>query len=532
MGGHALWAGRTSRRRRAAQAFVALAVAAVPLVVAVPAAFAGVGLSVTPSFPTNVTVGQTGLPASLQIVNNSTPPDSTANVFFSSILLVPTCGTSVSVGTGDCPAAQADPGVFKLGTSATGEVGTGCAGILFSIATADAATGQVVFSAGGPPLFLGPPGTPAATCRIDFTFDVLKEPTKSAGVVGPTSLQTAQIGYASGYSSLTGTPGAGAGSSLVTVSKAQPGITTSATATAKVGSPVSDTATLSAANPPGPAPTGTISFSLFGPNNATCTGTAAFTSAPVPVTGTGTFTSAPFTPTTAGTYLWVAAYSGDANNGPASDACGAPNESVVVTGSTVLALTNAPITGPENAGATLGPIVIVLHDTLGNPVPAPAGGVVVGVASSSPGAIFAAFSGGPSITSIKIPSGHSAIQVFYGDSDPGHPVITVTSPGLTTATQTETITPITLGAVVGGTSNAFTIVYTDTSGAAVQLGMLTTTNPVFVVETNSCSNAKLPVGASCRARVVFKPTTTGTQTGQLVIPSSGGTVRLDLVGNA
>ena len=61
------------------------------------------------------------------------------------------------------------------------------------------------------------------------------------------------------------------------------------------------------------APTGTITFTLFGPNNPTCTGAAIFTST-VPVAGNGVYPSAPFTATTPGTYNWVAAYSGDANN--------------------------------------------------------------------------------------------------------------------------------------------------------------------------------------------------------------------------
>jgi hypothetical protein len=104
----------------------------------------------------------------------------------------------------------------------------------------------------------------------------------------------------------------------------------------KLGRQVSDTATL--AN--GVSPTGTITFRLFGPGNATCTGTAAFTSTR-PVSGNGSYTSAPFTPTVVGTYRWVAAYSGDANNAPVSTVCNAPGETVRVTG--VLPVTGANV---------------------------------------------------------------------------------------------------------------------------------------------------------------------------------------------
>jgi hypothetical protein len=43
----------------------------------------------------------------------------------------------------------------------------------------------------------------------------------------------------------------------------------------------------------------------------------------VPVAGNGDYTTAlGFTPTLPGTYQWVATYSGDANNEPASTSCG------------------------------------------------------------------------------------------------------------------------------------------------------------------------------------------------------------------
>ncbi len=66
----------------------------------------------------------------------------------------------------------------------------------------------------------------------------------------------------------------------------------------------------------GTAPTGNITFRLYGPNDATCA-TAIFTSNAIAVNGNGTYTSAPgFTPTAPGTYRWRAFYSGDANNNP------------------------------------------------------------------------------------------------------------------------------------------------------------------------------------------------------------------------
>jgi hypothetical protein len=109
------------------------------------------------------------------------------------------------------------------------------------------------------------------------------------------------------------------------VTQASPSIATSATASAVVNTPIGDTATVSG----GFNPTGTVTFSLFGPNNATCTGTPVFTST-VPLTG-GAATSGTFTPTIAGTYRWTATYNGDTNNAPATGPCNADNETTTVT---------------------------------------------------------------------------------------------------------------------------------------------------------------------------------------------------------
>jgi len=136
----------------------------------------------------------------------------------------------------------------------------------------------------------------------------------------------------------------------VVVSGNTPTLSTTASANINLGGTVTDSATLAG----GSAPTGSITFTLFGPNNATCTGTPVFSST-VSVTGNGTFTSAPFTPTAAGTYRWVASYSGDANNSAVTSPCNAPNESVVVI-QTTLTLTNAaspPVTVGESVNDTV-----------------------------------------------------------------------------------------------------------------------------------------------------------------------------------
>src|SRR5438034_234184 len=101
-----------------------------------------------------------------------------------------------------------------------------------------------------------------------------------------------------------------------------------------VGGSISDTANLA-----GGFGTlgGTITFTLYGPNDATCGSAAKFTNINSGLTSgayTGTATSDPFTPSQAGTYRWKASYSGDTNNAAIATACNHPGETIVITHAT------------------------------------------------------------------------------------------------------------------------------------------------------------------------------------------------------
>jgi len=125
----------------------------------------------------------------------------------------------------------------------------------------------------------------------------------------------------------------------VVVTQAITSLTTTASATVGVGGSVSDSAVLAG----GLSPTGSIAFSLFGPNDATCASAAIFTSAPVTVAGNGSYGSGNFTTAAAGTYRWTSTYTGDTNNTAAISACNAANESVVVSKTT-------PVFGAQASG--------------------------------------------------------------------------------------------------------------------------------------------------------------------------------------
>jgi hypothetical protein len=113
------------------------------------------------------------------------------------------------------------------------------------------------------------------------------------------------------------------------------------------GSMIYDTATLGG----GVNPTGTITFTLFGPDNLTCAGPPVFTTTTA-VNGNGYYESARFGTNTAGTYTWVGVYGGDAANNPSAPTpCNAPSAQVVV-GKRTPVLTTSRTWVPPSTTAT------------------------------------------------------------------------------------------------------------------------------------------------------------------------------------
>jgi uncharacterized repeat protein (TIGR01451 family) len=139
----------------------------------------------------------------------------------------------------------------------------------------------------------------------------------------------------SNVTGIAGTCGATNESSLV---QGTPAIGTSAASSVTLGNAISDTATLSGVINGTSA--GSIRFDLYGPSTtAVCTGTPVFTDTVNSVSADGSYPSALYTPTSAGTYWWVASYSGDVNNAPASGSCGDTGESSLVQGTPVISTT-------------------------------------------------------------------------------------------------------------------------------------------------------------------------------------------------
>ena len=144
----------------------------------------------------------------------------------------------------------------------------------------------------------------------------------------------------------------GAGEVKVTFALSAPTLSTHASASVAVGGSISDTATVTG----GSAPTGQVRFDVYGPDDATCTGTVASTSTTDLSTAGGTVsaTSTAFTPTAAGTYQFVAHYLGDATDGAVDGRCGDSGESVVVSAAQSTP-TTTPTTRPPSTTPTATP---------------------------------------------------------------------------------------------------------------------------------------------------------------------------------
>jgi hypothetical protein len=272
------------RGGRSLRLVVALAVAIVPFVIAVPAAFAGVGLSVTPNFPSPVSNGQTNLPASVTITNLSNGAEASGTVTLSVIHLVPSCAKS---GTGvNCPAAGEDPGVFQINSPVTGAAGSACAGDTFVVTVVDAATGELKLAPSSK-IVLGSPNSPTQACVINFTFNVLKDPSKdfSTTLAG---LQTEQIASANGTAS-DGIAGTGTGTNLITVADAT---APSCNLTASIVGPPAQIQVTVQSSGPGLAAGGIVVTELTNATDTIGTYTAG-TTTPVVVTATKTNQSLP-----------------------------------------------------------------------------------------------------------------------------------------------------------------------------------------------------------------------------------------------
>ncbi len=223
--------------------------------------------------------------------------------------------------------------------------------------TGDAPTGTVTF-------FLYGPNDPNCVDNADSGLHWLQKWTVNLNEDGKASVpdpgyMTSVAGTYQWVAEYSGdanntTAKSACGNESVVIGKSTPTIATVASEGGPVGTQIHDTAQVSG----GDNPTGTVTFYLFSPSNATCStnedGAGAIWSGTFALGADGSASSAgsPFTTTEIGTYNWIATYSGDANNKGASTAC---SDEPVTIGMDPSSMTTTASSG--------GPTGTVIHDT-------------------------------------------------------------------------------------------------------------------------------------------------------------------------
>jgi alpha-tubulin suppressor-like RCC1 family protein len=217
----------------------------------------------------------------------------------------------------------------KLSLSVSGPLGGAFAGspipassISATVTAGSALTGTITFTV------FGPQSSPPSSCTLGGAT-VGTASVSGGGTYQPSAGFTpSSPGDYWWYASYGGEPATstcGVGMAETTVaSKAIPILSVSGPMGGVAGSPIS-ASSISATLAGGSAPTGTITFTVFGPQSSppsscmsggTTVGTAS-------VNGNGAYQpSAAFTPAAPGEYWWYASYGGDAGDEPAASTCG------------------------------------------------------------------------------------------------------------------------------------------------------------------------------------------------------------------
>ncbi|MHA7220286.1 hypothetical protein ACX80L_15540 [Arthrobacter sp. MDT1-48-3] len=177
--------------------------------------------------------------------------------------------------------------------------------------------------------------------------------------------------------------------------------------------------------------------------------------------------------------------------------------------------TTPPVSGAAASTASIGPLTVQRQDASGKPVPAPAGGTVVALSSTSSTRVFSATPGGASVTTLTIPAGASSITFYYGDSTAGTPTITAAITGLTSATQTATMTAGTASLVVFTTAPV-----TGTVSTTATTGPLTVERrDIFGNPVTSAAPVALTLSSNSTGTTVFSPSRAGSPVSTITIPA-------------
>jgi hypothetical protein len=313
--------------------------------------------------------------------------------------------TGASLGATSSPTlAVTAPGT---GTAGTAIAGSSINGVFASSSGVGTATGTITFKV------FGPQASAPSTCTSGGTT-VGTATAAGNGTYHPNAgLTPSQPGnywwYASYPSDANNNAAAstcGSGMAETVIGKASPTLSVTAPTTGTAGGAIAGSSIngVFGASSGGSSATGTITFTVFGPQASapsTCTsgGTTVGTAT---AAGDNTYHSnASFTPSQAGNYWWYVSYPSDDNNNAATSTCGSGMAETVIgkasptlsvtapaTGKVGTAISNAAITGvlAGSSGATSakGTITFTVFGPLTSaPTTCTSGGTTVGTATTA-----------------------------------------------------------------------------------------------------------------------------------------------------
>ncbi len=243
--------------------------------------------------------------------------------------------------------------------SASGPLGGAFAGspisassISATLAGGSAPSGPITFTV------FGPQATAPSSCTSGGTVVGTANAYGDGTYQPPVSFTPPSPGKYWWYASYGGDAGDEPATSVCGASMAETTVLPKTTPTLSVSGPMGGTAgspipasSISATLAGGSAPTGTITFTVYGPQSSpptSCAGGTAVGTASV--NGNGTYQpSAAFTPATPGEYWWYASYGGDAGDDPAGSACGALMAQTLVAAAPTTPSSSG--TGPSGSGS-------------------------------------------------------------------------------------------------------------------------------------------------------------------------------------
>ncbi len=195
-------------------------------------------------------------------------------------------------------------------------------------------------------------------------------------------------------------------------------------------------------------------------------------------------------------------------------------ESIAAGPATKLGIVTSPVSGAAASTAKLGPIAVQLQDQLGNAVNASAVTSLTFSSNSTGMVVFAATQNGAPVTSMAIAAGQNSVNFYYGDTKAGTPTITVSTGGLTPATQQENITP--------ASPSRLAIISPPVSGAAsstASLGPITVQlQDTFGNPANATAATTLSLSSNSSGTVVFAATQNGAATTSVTMAAGQGIV--------